>query len=195
MGFGPSPISKRPIECFEKDDTKDNAIDELDSALADHTTWISSLGERGTQWIQPDADFSARKLNSALFTEAVLPGANFSDAELRDADLSAANVASTLFDRADLSGATLVKADLDNASLRFATLVAAKLIRVSCFEADFSHAVLDNADFRGAYLVRANFTGASCVGTNFEGASLTDAIGLALELDSKTAIPPARERD
>jgi hypothetical protein len=101
--------------------------------------------------------------------DAVLRGADLSDADLRGADLTGADLSD-----ADLSDAVLTHALLRGADLRGAVLTGADLSG-----AVLRGAVLTGADLSGAFLTDAVLTGAYLSGTDLRG-----AVGLPIAADA-----------
>jgi len=87
--------------------------------------------------------FQGKKLNSARFQMAMLPGADFTGAKLIDAKLQGANLSGADFNKADLT-----KANLDDAMLHLADFENADDLR----EASLHRAMLYQAKFQGVDL-------------------------------------------
>lgn len=120
-----------------------------------------------------DAKFEEASLTASELVEAVLSGANFSQANLEKAELGGevraaganfalaslqgvylkgAQLAGADFRNASMQGAILDYAGLQGAMLQDADLEAASLYRANLHGADLSRAVVRASDFRGAAL-------------------------------------------
>ena len=97
--------------------------------------------------ILPRADISGANLEKTNLEGAHLRRANFSDANLSGANLTKANLEETI-----LSGALFEKATLQNANLSWALLFETDLSGANLSGANLNHAHLDGVDLRGANL-------------------------------------------
>jgi hypothetical protein len=111
-----------------------------------------------------DADLSDALLRGAVLSDAVLRGADLSGADLSDADLSDALLRGAVLSDAVLRGADLSGADLSDADLSDAVLRGA----------DLSDADLSDALLRGAVLSDAVLRGADLSGADLSGADLSE---------------------
>ncbi len=137
------------------------------------------------------ADLAQSNLKSAILVGALLgvapdssaaTAANLSEAYMPLADFTDADLRSVKFDDARIYGAVkFVRARLDSASMVGAMLAEADFSQATLTNAQFRQAVLVNAKFPGANLLNADFgkayvEGASFVGTvSVTGANFTDA--------------------
>jgi hypothetical protein len=141
-------------------------MEQLEEILLLHELWLQSNAAQGCQ--------------------AILPGKDLRQLDLRGKNLSYAVLTETQFDRADLSGATLQNANLRRASLEYANLANADLSNADLSEtsatgADFSnalllYAVLRNADFSHAVLQSADLSHAVADAANFAHCNMTHSI-------------------
>ena len=97
-------------------------------------------------------DFSFARLREVDFRHAVIPGANFTRADLDHADLSWVKGLGAVFAFADLTGATFRSAHLELASFRAAHLRGGHFVDAHLDGADFAGAELAGGDYRVASL-------------------------------------------
>jgi uncharacterized protein YjbI with pentapeptide repeats len=141
--------------------------------------WRDFVGLRAS-----DVDFHRKRMPGALFLDAELFNADFSDAAMAVADLSRATFYSANFSRTDLSEARLLEtsmyfgSDLTDADLRGAIIANARLDGIT----------LTGADARGAILagssVEGDLSGVDMRGTDLRGAyfgAATDWTGAKLQ--------------
>jgi uncharacterized protein YjbI with pentapeptide repeats len=117
---------------------------------------------------------------AARLNNAFMPGANFSDADLRSVSLSGVHMYGdgATFERARLDGASLDGAFLMQAAFVSASLNDANLAGAALVGATFDNAVLSNAKLDGAYLQGTNFaTAASVVGADLTNAVISTSDG------------------
>ncbi|KVP81051.1 hypothetical protein WJ92_17550 [Burkholderia ubonensis] len=125
------------------------------------------------------------RLAGASFDGALLPHANFSNADLRDATLVEACATGASFryasldrarlDRADFTGgdfthASLVESHCANAQFDASAMSGLTATRLNGAHASFARCALDSADFTTAQLPRANFQHAMLVNAMFASA-------------------------
>jgi uncharacterized protein YjbI with pentapeptide repeats len=103
------------------------------------------------------------------FTNACLPGANFSRHNLYIADLVEADLSDAFLYDSNFTGADLSRANLSGADLSRARLTDANLS-----EANLTGASLSGADLSGADLSRANLSGAILYGAQLLETTMTD---------------------
>jgi hypothetical protein len=128
------------------------------------------------------ADLRHAQLQGASLTLAQFQGASLDDAQLQGALLFRAQLQGASFDNAQLQGALLIGAQLQGASLNEAQLQGVPLLQAqlqgaSLFRAQLQGASFDDAQLQGASLIGAQVQGASLIGAQLQGASL-DGAGL-----------------
>ena len=105
-------------------------------------------------------DFSNAFLPRAILSEADLTGTILSDVNLSNATLRKAILTKAILNKANLSSADLQRTELSDANLQ---------------EANLSIAILTGANFCKAKLQRANLTSAKIWATNFDRANLNNS--------------------
>ncbi len=123
-----------------------------------------------------DAVLRGADLTDAVLTGAVLTGADLRDAVLTDAVLTDAVLRDAVLTGADLRGAVLTGAVLRGADLRGAVLTGAVLRGAVLRGADLTGAVLTGAVLRGADLRDAVLTDAVLTDAVLRDAVLMDAV-------------------
>ncbi|MEM9897783.1 MAG: pentapeptide repeat-containing protein [Pseudomonadota bacterium] len=134
-------------------------------------------GAKGTS-----PNFAGANLAFATYRQAFLPGAVFTDTDMRSAKMYGALLAGGDFSKSDLTSIRLSASDVSGG--RFSGTYAPKALFVDAraIGTDFSGADLRGADFRGANLNSATFDGADITRVSFDGAhlngvDLTSAVG------------------
>jgi uncharacterized protein YjbI with pentapeptide repeats len=146
----------------------------VDDMVARHTSWQSSLGKQGEQFILPDADLTGVDLAGRYLAEIHAPGAVLDRARLAGANLYGANLVGASLVEADLEGANLAKAELDQVRAIRARFTAANLTRCSLVGADLRESVLDRAKLIKTFLRRADLRGCTMRGTELDRVSLVE---------------------
>ncbi len=113
------------------------------------------------------ASLRGRRLEDVVLSDAYLPKADFTGAELRGVQMSYAQLQGASLVLAQLQGAAL-----DHAQLQDAWFDEAQLQGASLLEAQLQSASLDHAQLQGASLVWARLQGASLNYAQLQGASL-----------------------
>jgi len=114
----------------------------------------------------------ASLVQTTCLTEAALPGADFTEANLSRACFRTTALAGATFHGATLDGADLSECDLSAANLERAKLIGTKLIRANLVGAN-----LVGADLFGAMLGKARLAGTNFTGANLFQADLARAVG------------------
>jgi uncharacterized protein YjbI with pentapeptide repeats len=130
-------------------------------------------------------NFSGRKLESAIFRNAVLVGTNFTQAMMASANFYAANLQRAVFRNTNLKSASMVQVNATGAVFTDAVLEAAELEIGNFAGADFTNAFMwglagkdadfSGAIFRDAIMVSANLSGAVLDSAVLDGVSFTRA--------------------
>jgi uncharacterized protein YjbI with pentapeptide repeats len=179
--------------------------EQLDLALDSHRRFMQQTGGARGMFRSADLrglDLSARLLNEADFTDALMCGCMIEGADLERtvlyrSDLRSANLIDANLRYANLRGALLSSAVMNGARMDGADLKRAILAQSEDYDplgegedaeprtrsADCAHcsmrgvrlvdADLSGVNFAGAILAGADFSGARIEGANFEGAVLT----------------------
>jgi uncharacterized protein YjbI with pentapeptide repeats len=174
--------------------------EQLEQAMESHRRFVMHAG--GARGIFRSADLrsldlSARLLNEADFTDAVLIGCTLEGAELERtlfyrADLRRANLTDANLRYANLRGALLSSATMNGARMDGADLKRAVLAQAEGYEltdsqtdpdrqpktrsADCAHCSMRGVRLADADLSGVNFTGAILEGADFSGAKLSGAV-------------------
>ena len=128
---------------------------------------LNTIIQRHEKWLKGEPGGEIADLRNA-----VLRGADLSDANLRNAVLRGADLIDADLRGADLRGADLSDADLRGADLRGAVLRGADLRNAVLRGADLSDANLHGADLRNAVLRGAGLSDADLRGADLRGADV-----------------------
>lgn len=151
----------------------------LKKLLIEHSQWVTSDGEEGTQLcssnLKPLLEKHERWLSQSGGKQLDLSKMN-----LQQSNLSGCNLEKVRFIESNLSGADLSftilrrcnlrKANLRQANLSYADLTKSSIQRADLIEANLQDAELQNVDFQGADLQGANLEG-----TNLEYNKVLDS--------------------
>ena len=152
------------------------------AAIGFHTSFLAQV-QPETAALQTDATLDCASPDA--------PPTDFRNAVLRGADLTEAQLAWAQLGEAQLDGATMTGSDLRCAQLAKATLSAAILVSVNLAGADLSESVLDTADLTDATLINANASGAdlsdaTLLRSGFDDADLGGAVLVGADLSETT---------
>lgn len=152
-----------------------------------------------------EADLRASSLNEVkwkgcILRDALLDGADFTDAVLRLCDLDQARATKAIFVQARLENCTARGARFDGADMTGAVLTDTDFSRASLRGANLEGVSASGADFRGADLREARLLNAKVTDVDLRGADLTDADlqGADLrgaDLRGTVGIDPARQKE
>lgn len=145
------------------------------AAVELHEQWVNSVGRLGAKLELPDNDLQGVNWAGRKLNEAILPGCNFTAANLSHVDFYGANVASGIFVEANLAQTQFIKSEISYAKFTRATLKAASFVRAAGWETVFERADLEEADLRYANFFKCNFAGANLRGCLLNGLTLEEA--------------------
>lgn len=138
--------------------------------ISDPKSW------KGLEYDITNVDMIGVKLFRANLTNAILFGANLTDANLNRTDLPEAILYGANLTRARLAVANLTRADLSRADLTDANLSDANLIRARLAVANLPGANLSGANLYSADLIRAQLVETNLTDANLTHANLTSAV-------------------
>lgn len=123
---------------------------ELKTQIEKHNEWVKTLGKSGTCLHIEDAVFNELNLTDIDFSQAILPGTQFTNCVFKKNDLYATNLASAKFNLCKFEDTIFSKSNLDYSEITNCDFINCTFLKSSFYESSFLNSTFRVCDFKGS---------------------------------------------